>query len=103
MTTKSKLVLLGTLLVICVGATGDNPGPGPVGRYQLVPARTYISAFVPDAPKPVSGSDDYALFRIDTATGRTWVLNRVIITNRPVEVWSELKETKGEEPGRPQK
>jgi len=86
-----------TLAVLVLSAlallanTPPSPEGGSVMRYQL--AAGHVHNIHLDADRP-------AVFRIDTATGRAWVLEPVPIKGGAVvgtvNVWSEVHETNGE-------
>ena len=68
-----------------------SPEGGPIGRYQCT-AGTLHGMTKPE--------DREATFRIDTATGKTWMLQAVPLNTQgslfPLPVWIEVHEVNGE-------
>lgn len=90
-----KTILITALLTFAAlriqANTPPTPEGGQVGRYQL--AAGQCPNIKPEEAKP-------ALFRIDTTTGKAWVLQAVPLVSPTgtgsVNVWIELHETNGQ-------
>jgi hypothetical protein len=70
----------------------DNAERGPIGRYQLFQATVKTYATGPGTANP-------QLCRIDTVTGRTWMLASLVKDSNFVSFWIPVKEpTQAAEP-----
>ncbi len=81
---RSKLPLLLLLplacLVLGLGATSDRPEPGNPGRFQIIAARSG------------GASPRDTVFRLDTATGKTWQFRSEAVRGHLIEAWFPVRE-----------
>jgi hypothetical protein len=85
------------LLILAMGGllalAGDGARPAEVGRYQLYTG--HLTTLFLNGKE--SGKDEMAvILRLDSVTGRTWVLTSLLRTNKLEENWRPIKE-----PGEP--
>lgn len=87
MKSKSPLLLFfATVLFFCSAAEWPNTSPTDIGRYQLVSGNT-------ETISERTASTHPEMFRIDTATGRTWKFISDFQDRKFNEYWRDVDES----------
>jgi hypothetical protein len=73
-----KIVLTLLLIPFCLVAAVAEPSgePSQPGRYQLYIGK--LDRYWPDSPAKLHEETVNTVYRIDTATGKTWYLERTV-------------------------
>lgn len=96
---KKDLIVVSVIIVITIFALGLGESQKD-GRYQVVSAKT-IMFVAGDEKGPGGGVEMSVCFKIDTATGKTWVYYDITSTGKVLRGWREVPEKPTWIPGRP--
>lgn len=87
-----KIALIGIIFCAVNHLIFAQDQNGPPGRFQIVvgTAQTLIGGALPHGVK--SRENEAMIIRIDTSTGKTWELVRLIVDGEYKEFWKEILE-----------